>query len=64
MISVAKAGRARHPACTSDMNLYNTVFAAGAMRFEFVVDSHGTTRHLLVHAAEGDLPAKRLPDQR
>ena len=42
--------------------LSNTVFAAGAVRLEFVTDARGATTHLLMRAAEGDLPAKRLPD--
>jgi hypothetical protein len=41
-----------------------TVFAAGAIRIEFVVDAAGIATGLLVRVVEGDLHARRLPDGR
>jgi hypothetical protein len=43
--------------------LSQTVFAAGPIRVEFVVDDAGTAAALLVRVAKGDLRAVRLPAQ-
>ena len=44
--------------------LSETVFTAGPSRIEFVTNGAGHATTLFLRAAEGDLPARRVPDRR